>query len=57
MFIGEKIIYIFFVLIIFIAVSKMSYEDELNMQRQYIKDVCENVYPDYKKLGVNCEEN
>jgi len=57
MFIDEKIIYIFFVIVIFMLVSKISYEDELNMQRQYVKDVCENVYPDYKKLKVKCEEN
>jgi len=55
MFIGEKIIYIFFVLIIFITISKMAYEDESLTQRQYIKDVCESIYPDYKKLGVRCE--
>ena len=37
------------------VLGMMDYTDEQTEHNQYKADVCEGIYPDYKKIGVECE--
>lgn len=36
-------------------VGQMDYEDEILAEQQYIRDVCNGVYPDYEYLQPDCK--
>ena len=43
-------------LIVLGLVGKADYEDELAEESFYNQMVCDGNWPDYKELGVSCEE-
>ena len=43
------------VLALFGIVGSMDYEDAVQQEIVYVKNVCDGVWPDYKQLGVTCE--
>lgn len=46
----------FFLLITYVIVSNMDYNDEIEEERKYINFVCNGYYPNYKNLPINCKE-
>ncbi len=44
------------VVVLYLVVSTYDYHDEVQAERAYITDVCSGVYPNYKNLNLNCEE-
>jgi len=45
---------VFFITVIAIT-SKMDAQDEADQFEHYTKMVCSGAWPDYKKIGVDCE--
>ena len=41
---------------LYLVVSTHDYNNEVIAERAYITDVCSGVYPNYKNLNLNCEE-
>lgn len=50
-----KIVLAVTVLLLFGIVGSMDYEDAVQQDAVYVKNVCDGVWPDYKKLEVTCE--
>ena len=46
----------FFLLIIYVTISNMSYNDEMAEERTYINLICNKYHPNYNNLSINCKE-
>ena len=53
----NKLIIFLGILMAFLIVSNMDYQNELVGEQAYKRDVCEGIYPNYKNLKLDCKEN
>ena len=49
------VIAIIFLLIMSIA-GELDYQDAIEFEKQYMEDVCNKVYPNYKKWDIDCSK-
>lgn len=53
----NKLIIFLGILMAFLIVSNMDYQNELVAEQAYKRDVCKGIYPNYKNLKLDCKEN
>jgi len=53
----DKLIIFLGILVAFLIVSNMDYQNELVAEQAYKRDVCKGIYPNYKNLKLDCKEN
>ena len=53
----NKLIIFLGILVAFLIVSNMDYQNEVVAEQAYKRDVCEGIYPNYKTLKVECKEH
>ena len=46
----------FFLFLIYVTISNMSYNDEMTDNRTYFNLVCNKYHPNYNNLSINCKE-
>jgi hypothetical protein len=49
-----KVIFGITIVLMYLIVSEMDYQDAVLEEKQYIKEVCENYIPNYKEWDINC---